>query len=118
MKKTFLLVAMTVASMVAKSQILVDNVDIAKLNVKYIQLVGTSKPFNISEVVINVDYGQDIRWNSPRQTIKGPDGKDMTFESMIGALNYFESNGYDFVSRETVTVGQQNVYHYILRRRD
>ena len=118
MKKTLLVVMMSFTALIAKSQILVNNVDITQLNVKYIQLVGTTKLLNINEVVINVDYGQDIKWNSPRQTIKGPDGKDMAFESMIDALNYFDNNGYDFVSRETVTVGQQNVYHYILRRRD
>jgi|LakMenEpi03Aug12_release.lakeMendotaPanAssembly.Ray.scaffolds.fasta_scaffold1330191_2 hypothetical protein len=117
MKKIIFSLSLLMLSLTSKSQIMVNNVDITNLNVQYIQLVGASRILNINEVVINVDYGQDLKWNSPVQTIKGPDGKNMSFESMIDALNYFDANGYDFVSRETVTVGQQNVYHYLLKRR-
>jgi hypothetical protein len=118
MKKILFSFLFLLTAFVAKSQIVVNDVDITQLGVKYIQLVGTSKPFNMSAVVVNVDYGQDIKWNSPAQTIKGPDGKNMVFESMVHALNYFESNGYDFISRETITIGQQNVYHYLLKRKE
>ena len=118
MKKMILTAAMVIAAMGVKAQVMVNGVDITTTDVKYIQLVCTTKLLNLNEVTINVDYGQDIKWNSPRQVIKGPDGKNLSFESMVGALNFMDENGFEFVSREVITVGQQNVYHFLLKRRD
>jgi len=118
MKKSILTVAMVIAGLVAQAQVVVDGVDITTTDVQYLQLVGTTKLLNPNEVTINVDYGQDLKWNSPRQVIKGPDGKNMSFESMVDALNFMYKNGFEFISREVVTMGQQNVYHFLLKRRD
>ena len=109
--------AMVIAAMGVKAQVMVNGVDITTADIQYIQLVGTTKLLNLNEVTINVDYGQDLKWNSPRQAIKGSDGKNMSFESMVDALNFMYKNGFEFVSREVITVGQQNVYHFLLKRR-
>ena len=118
MKKSILTVAMVIAGLAAQAQVVVDGVDITTSDAKYVELLGVTKLLNPQEVSVIVDYGQDVKWNSRAQTIKGADGKNMSFESMVDALNFFDANGYDYVSRETITIGQQNVYHFLLKRRD
>jgi len=43
-------------------------------------------------------------------------GKVHTFNSMVDALNFMGSSGWEFVQAYTVTIGQQNVYHYLLKK--
>jgi len=35
---------------------------------------------------------------------------------MIDALNFMNDNGYDFESAYALTIGNQNVYHFLLRK--
>tara|TARA_R110000803_G_C11733625_1_gene290000 strand:- start:116 stop:472 length:357 start_codon:yes stop_codon:yes gene_type:complete len=118
MKKVFLTVAMMVAGLVTQAQVMVDGVDITTTDAKYVELLGVAKLLNPQEVKVIVDYGQDVKWNSKMQIIKGSDGKVRSFESMVDALNYFDRNGFEYVSRETIAIGNQNVYHFLLKRRD
>lgn len=39
------------------------------------------------------------------QTIKGNDGKDLKFNSLIGALNYMSLQGWELVETKSVTKG-------------
>jgi hypothetical protein len=34
---------------------------------------------------------------------------------MIDALNFMSKNGFEFVNAYAITMGNQNVYHYLLR---
>lgn len=43
--------------------------------------------------------------NKKRQPIKGEDGKDLKFTSLIGALNYMSLHGWDLVDTKSVTQG-------------
>lgn len=95
----------------------VNGVPIKEIDVQYIQIVGTSKLLT-TNVTINIDFGQENRVFNRRDTqIKGADGKLLSFNSMIDALNFMSANGYDFVQAYTVTSGGQNVYHYLMRKR-
>ncbi len=50
--------------------------------------------------------------------IRDKDGKLTTFNSMIDALNFMSKTGYDFVSAYTITISNQNVYHYLLQKKE
>lgn len=80
----------------------------------YCQIVGTGNLLG-TKVTITVDYGDPQRWANPNW-IKNDEGKVQKFNSMIDALNYFGSQGWEFVQAYAITVGNQNVYHYILKR--
>ncbi|MDE5608358.1 MAG: hypothetical protein K2I64_05445 [Muribaculaceae bacterium] len=43
--------------------------------------------------------------NKKRQPIKGADGKDLKFTSLIGAINYMSLQGWELVDTKSVTQG-------------
>lgn len=43
--------------------------------------------------------------NRKRQALKGEDGKDLKFTSLIGALNYMSLQGWELVDTKSVTSG-------------
>jgi hypothetical protein len=95
----------------------VNDTPIAELDAPYILIVGTSRPFS-NKVTITVDFGQHSAFFSAGQerVIKDADGKVVTFNSMIDALNFFFYLDYEFAQAYTVTMGNQNVYHYLMRK--
>lgn len=98
----------------AFSQVTVDNVDINKLDIKFCELVAKSALFSMKVVVV-IDYGQDFSWKV--QTIKGTDGKDMKFNSVIAALNFMYLNGWDYANNFVVSDKDGSVYHYLLKKK-
>lgn len=50
--------------------------------------------------------------NKKRQALKGKDGKDLKFTSLIGALNYMSLQGWDLVDIKSVTSGSGYVGNY------
>lgn len=90
---------------------------IAEIDAEYIQIVGTAKLFS-KKVNIEIDFGQvDKIFKAKDTQIKDKDGKLTTFNSMIDALNFMNKNGYEFVQAYTITVQNQYVYHYLMRRK-
>ena len=95
----------------------VNDVPIKDIDVEYIQIVGTSKLMS-NKVTIQIDFGQETKFmSSTTNVVKDKKGKRKTFNSMIDALNFMSSNGYDFVTAYAVTIQSQNVYHYLLKKR-
>lgn len=80
----------------------------------YCQLVGTQKLFS-TEVTVSIDYGQQRKMFQDNR-LKDETGNVQSFNSMIDALNYMGSLGWEFEQAYTITVGQQNVYHYLLKK--
>ena len=82
----------------------------------YCELVGTEKLFSL-KVTVNVDFGQNPYTNSK---LVDEDGKKITFNSMVDAMNYMGKLGWEFESAYAVTVGSgtsaQNVYHWLLSK--
>ena len=117
--KLFFVVALLLAgSYGASAQVMVDGVDINKQEgVKYVQLLGTAK-FMSTKITVNINYGQEVKAFSGSQKIDGPDGKTHVFNSMVDALNFMEDNGWEYVNSYAITVGNQNVYHYLLKRKE
>lgn len=57
---------------------------------------------------IKLDNGTDRK----PQTVKGTDGKDLKFNSLIGALNYMSLQGWELVDTKSVTKGSGFVNTY------
>lgn len=94
----------------------VNDVPIADIDAEHIQIVGQQKLLS-TKVKIDVEFGQQNKVLSGHDTrIKDENGYPMIFNSMIDALNFFSKHGYDFLQAYTVTVGSQNVYHFLMKK--
>ena len=70
-----------------------------------------------NKVLVNVDFGQGINMWRPRESmLLNEKGKPINFESMIDALNFMAKKGWVFVDAYGITVGQQNVFHWIMKK--
>ncbi|WP_337941942.1 hypothetical protein [Parabacteroides sp.] len=109
--KKILLVLMLALSINAFSQ---DNEGIRKV---FCELVGTGK-FMSSKIIVSVDFGQETNiWTgASKQYLVDEKGKAKTFNSMVDAMNFMGKLGWDFEQAYVVTVGQQNVYHWLLSK--
>ncbi len=115
--KNRLILVMLLLSHFAYTQVLVNEVNINELkDVKYIQLLATQKGFS-TKIVISVDYGQP-RKLFKSQRIKGLEGKNKAFNSVIDALNFMEKNGWAYVNSYVATESGSNEYHYLLKRKE
>ena len=95
----------------------VNGVPIKDIDVDYMQIVGTSR-FMSNKVTIEIDFGQKNKYWSAKDTkVKDENGKLMKFNSMIDALNFFSKNGYEFVTAYAFSVDNQNVYHYLMKKK-
>ena len=96
----------------------VNDIPISEIDVEYIQIVGTSRLFS-NKVTVEIDFGQHSKFfGSGKETqIKDIEGKLLKFNSMIDALNFMTSNGYTFVQAYAFAVDNQNVYHYLMRKK-
>jgi len=98
----------------------INGAPLKELDVEYLQIVGTSKMMS-SKLTITIDIGQQTKFfssNTDATLLKDENGKGLIFNSMIDALNFMSSNGYTFVTSNIITVGSQNVYHYLMRKRN
>ena len=67
-----------------------------------------------------IDFGQSTKLfgnNKKQFSILDKENKKVVFNSMIDALNFISKNGYEFVTAYTVTLGNQNVYHYLMNKK-
>ncbi len=117
MNKLLLSAIILVSSLTIKAQT-VNDIPLTDIDVEYVQIVGTSKLLS-TKLTIQIDFGQRTKLlSSGKETIvKDADGKALDFNSMIDALNFMSKNGYGFVTAYAITIGNQNVYHYLLRNK-
>ena len=117
MKKVILLGLFVISSFALNAQT-VNDIPVKDIDVEYLQIVGTSKLFS-TKLTIQIDFGQRTRlFSLGKETIvKDEDGKALDFNSMIDALNFMSKNGFEFVTAYVLTLGNQNVYHYLLRNK-
>lgn len=82
----------------------------------YCEIVGTQK-FLSQKVIVQIDYGQEMKFFSRNNFMLDPlTGKPISFNSMVDALNYMGQDGWEFVQAYAVTVGNSNVYHWLLKK--
>jgi hypothetical protein len=95
----------------------INDVPLKDIDVEYIEIVGTAKLFS-TKLNIELDFGQENKfWTDKEYQVKNAEGKKITFNSMIDALNFMGKNGYELIMPYVVTVSNQNIYHYLLRRK-
>lgn len=112
----FLLLS-SLAISAANAQIVVDGVDINKIEeLQYCQIVAQAK-FLSAKVTIAIDYGQEPSYGRATKIIDRH-GKPVVFNSVIQALNFMYDNGWKYLDAYTLTEGNSNVYHYTLERKE
>jgi len=72
-----------------------------------------------NKVTIAIDFGQENKFFSVKDDgrITDETGKPLILNSMIDALNFLSKYGYEFVDAYCITTQGQNVYHWLLRKR-
>lgn len=95
--------------------LIISTVGLHANNYIYCELVGTSKLLS-NKVKVQVDYGQETSFWKGISYMKDENGKNIEFNSMVDAMNYFGKQGWEFVQAYTVTMGNQNVYHWLLKK--
>lgn len=109
MKKVLLIIAIAFAALTANAQ--------QKPHKVYAELLGTANLLQ-TKVSIKVDFGQEITFwqqHAQRQLVD-KNGNEMKFNSMVDAMNYMGTLGWEFEQAYVVTVGQQNVYHWLMSK--
>lgn len=89
--------------------------DISKI---YCELLGTQALLS-KKVTVSVDFGQRSKLFS-NDTLVDENGKAIVFNSMVDAMNYMGSLGWEFEQAYIVTIGSgssaTNVYHWLLSK--
>jgi hypothetical protein len=117
MKKLLLALALGMFSFGGNAQVIVDGVDINKMEeLQYVELVGQTRFINLTKIKVFVDYGQNFSWR--QQTIEDVNGERSSFNSMVDALNFMYENGWEFVSNYHIDNDGSLTYHYILQRQE
>lgn len=81
----------------------------------YCELLGNSGMFS-SKCKVTVDFGQNTSfWKGTKdQQLVDENGKDIKFNSMVDAMNFMGKLGWKFVQAYAITIGNNNVYHWLL----
>lgn len=115
MKKILFLIFIFIICVFAKDEATVFKLSDIPQDCNYIEIVGaTIMGIKLS---ISIDYGQSFKDRMKGQGSVKKDDKYFAFNSMIDALNYFNNNGWEFKTAYAITMGNNNVYHYLLERK-
>ena len=95
--------------------LIISTVGLYANNYIYCELVGTSKLLS-NKVKVQVDYGQETSFWKGISYLKDENGKNIEFNSMVDAMNYFGKQGWEFVQAYVITNGNQNVCHWLLKK--
>lgn len=84
----------------------------------YCELLGTQK-FLSTKVTVQVDFGQQTKFFSDNRLVDEK-GEVIVFNSMVDAMNYMGTMGWEFEQAYVVTLGSgaggSNVYHWLLSK--
>ena len=99
-------------------QATVNGTPINELDVDYVQIVGKGNLMG-TKVTIDLEFGQQNKLFSYGDTkILDSDGSALKLNSMVDALNFMSDNGYEFVAAYAITMGNSNVYHFLMKKKD
>jgi hypothetical protein len=120
MKRVLILGIFSILSLTIKGQITIDGKDISSdSTLTYIEIVGADIGLFKKKLVVVVDYGQKFSiWDGKDSAVKGPDGKNYIFNTMVDALNFFSRNGWTYENSYAISVPNSgNVYRFLLKRK-
>jgi len=91
-------------------------VDEFRVRTIYCELLGTSGL--TSKVTVTVDMGEEKGFLGLNTSyiIDESTGKPKKFNSMVDAMNFMGTKGWDFVQAYAITIGSSNVYHFLLKQ--
>ena len=81
----------------------------------YAEIVGMANFGGNKIASVNIDFGQAKKYGEDTR-LRNEDGSVKKFNSMVDAMNWMGSMGWEFVQAYVVTVGNQNVYHWLLKK--
>jgi len=90
----------------------------AKPREQYCMIIATAKLLS-TKVNITVDFGQETKLFAFKdQRLKDAEGKVITFNSVIDALNYMSSQGWYLVNAYALSEGSGSakVLNYVMRK--
>lgn len=105
MKKIFLFLVIAVSAITVSAQ---------QAKYVYCELVGSSKMLS-TKVTVEVDFGQATKFWSDNRLVD-ENKKPIKFNSMVDAMNWMGNQGWEFAQAYVVTNGNQNVYHWLLKK--
>lgn len=76
-------------------------------DVNYCQIIGTQI---MTKVAVKIDFGE--------KTLAKKDGKYFSFNSMIDALNFMTKNGWEYIDSYTISLDNESVHYYLLKRKN
>ncbi|MFY0628582.1 MAG: SHOCT domain-containing protein [Reichenbachiella sp.] len=102
----------------AFAQVFVEDVDINSLDLKYVQLIGYNKSiFGTAKYKVMIDYGQKPNRMKMEVIRDGSKGEPIIFDSMIGALNHMEQNGWVYKSNYYLSGLGGYYYVFVMERK-
>ena len=113
MQRLLLALLLTCATYGLSAQILVDGIDIQRVDISFIEISANGRLFS-NRINVIVDYGQRRR-SFDIQRIENDRGKSMKFNSMMDALNFFYRNGWEYVDNYQDN-DDNTLRRYLLRR--
>jgi hypothetical protein len=82
---------------------------------EYCMLIATGKMFS-NKVSIDLDYGQKRSFFADKR-VRDSGGKLVEFESVIDALNFMNSKGWELYAAYPMVSNAGTAYHYLLKRK-
>jgi hypothetical protein len=89
----------------------VNDVPVSEIDSNFLLITVTQKMLS-KKVKVELDFGQQVKMlgGMDQLMIRDSEGKNVIFNSMIDALNFFSKNGYKF--EQAFVVGEGGTYYY------
>ena len=81
----------------------------------YCELVG-SCIITGTKVRVSVDFGENTAFKAANNQLVDEQGKAIKFNTMVAALNYMGQFGWKFKAAYALSMGNQNVIHWLLAK--
>ena len=115
MKTLFTILTLFLSLSFAHAQ---ENEEKPKAKEEYCMVILDPSQFRSSGINISVDFGQKSSGLFDRKFLRDENDKKMEFDSIIDALNYLASLGWEFVNEYAAKDNIDNTrHHYILKRK-
>lgn len=119
MKKILVLFAVLGMAICSHAQDM-DSIPTTKTKTVFAQIMGINK--NVlgigNKLSIEIDFGEENSFwgNDGRNEVIDENGKEMKFNTMVDAMNFMGERGWEYTDSYVITVGKQNVIHWLLRK--
>lgn len=119
MKKILIVVIILGMAICAYAQ-KTDSIPSPKTKTVFAQIMGINK--NLlgigNKLSIEIDFGEENSFwgNDGRNEVVDENGKEIKFNTMVDAMNFMGERGWVYTDSYVVTVGKQNVIHWLLRK--